>query len=1066
MGSVDIPPFLREKMKEKVQNGKEKPVADNIPPFIKKKDEEKPEGVASEEQETPSPTGTKNTFQFNFPSSLISGGKKSFLDKDIEDAHMLSNPEFNKPADPTSLKNIDYQRAKQDFEDRINFIKADVKSSPEKLSAYNQKRISEFNNKIEQAKDNLKGIFEAQGYGAKIPAEVRWAEEEKIETARKEKLNLQQSIAAEAAQRFLPEYLNPGQKFDPRAIGRSIIKVADPEQELRYKDAEKRGVGLPQITNANLELMGLDLAEQYLNSQPQNDFVKQRLAEIKSYRDDFDERNPELTAQRVREKIGAYFYDKGKSGFWGYSGRNIESAINDPETGLTPSEKKVAMDYVLPTEKKLVFSTDIPGSGFFRAGKNAIEKSILNTGNTISGWIGNRNDADRAYENLNSEIEQSRFRAPGENPTWKSELAYLNNKEKKSGLTAGEKKQKIDLEKYVDIRNGWSEFKDGVGDLTGQVVEIALLSKGIGATGRALTAFGEGGGIFGGLSSSTVGTVLSNQTTGLFLSSYLNSYDNYKSQALDLMPGDHNAANRDGYAKVMAGIEGLSERIFPDVKVLNAFTKSAAPAIRDITNRFINKEITQQVAKQELQGALSKYLKPFSKEFVKSTFQESTEEAVVDLADGMAQSIFGGQPFDLIKTGQQAINTFLTTALYSPLVSGMASHGAVRQNNSQNAFMKSAIVDFANNPTSYLKTVEDLQLNGEISQDEANEKIKLIKSASNYLKEIPENITISKKGENGETILSDKELDYPQVATYLVHRLNEGILTEKIDNLKDEALRPNLEQQLKRSIEIRKGIINDTIGVTPNLEEVTDNPKKAQELGILDANTLSSDELIGTPFHKEHIVKQEQTEDEIAEEIGEYKAAEAVKDVNDFIENDLFPETTSQTDKDFAKSNPLKFLKTVATQAQVPLVFEGKEISARDNVVDNYGEDVVKLAESVFPNIKPIQDGSKKASQEGGEESSKEGGKESSEKNAEGVLSETGAAETAETKTAPLTISPESVDVFKALTKKSVAGQDMAIGKIKNATKEKVQLARFINEKFDNIVTKLESDKKIEKICP
>jgi hypothetical protein len=184
-----------------------------------------------------------------------------------------------------------------------------------------------------------------------------------------------------------------------------------------------------------------------------------------------------------------------------------------------------------------------------------------------------------------------------------------------------------------------------------------------------------------------------------------------------------------------------------------------APAVKDITSKLISQEITQQVAKEEFQSALSQYLKPFAKEFAKSELQESTEEAVVDIAQGVADSVFGGQQFDLAKTGNQALNTFLTTMLYSPLVSGMAAHGAHRQNQSQNAFVKSAIVDMASNPAAYLKSVEDLQLSGEITQTQANEKVKLIKSANNYLQEIPASRLVATKvgeGDRAQTVQENK----------------------------------------------------------------------------------------------------------------------------------------------------------------------------------------------------------------------------------------------------------------------------------------------------------------------
>ncbi len=43
---------------------------------------------------------------------------------------------------------------------------------------------------------------------------------------------------------------------------------------------------------------------------------------------------------------------------------------------------------------------------------------------------------------LNTEVGQSQFRTPGENPTWKSELANLNKKETTDKLNEQEKKRK------------------------------------------------------------------------------------------------------------------------------------------------------------------------------------------------------------------------------------------------------------------------------------------------------------------------------------------------------------------------------------------------------------------------------------------------------------------------------------------------------------------------------------------------------------------------------------------------------------------------------------------------
>lgn len=56
--------------------------------------------------------------------------------------------------------------------------------------------------------------------------------------------------------------------------------------------------------------------------------------------------------------------------------------------------------------------------------------------------------------------------------------------------------------------------------------------------------------------------------------------------------------------------------------------------------------------------------------------------------------------------------------------------------------------------------------------------------------------------------------------------------------------------------------------------------------------------------------------------------------------------------------------------------------------------------------------------------------------------------------------------VFKALTKKSQAGQDMALSKIEGVTDEKIKLARAINDNFARIKKELVDKNKIESICP
>lgn len=859
----------------------------------------------------------------------------------------------------------------------------EVFRNPASLQRYTDQRIKDLNEDITnigRQQAELVEMYQPDPIGAPTSFSKRVTDKKRYDQLSQSiiekeqyKKQLKNNVAEIAADQILSQTdLSGG--MDLGKIGRQISSIADPEQEAIFKMAEKGGKTLPGIRQEQMNYTGLQAIKSYLSRNPDIPNYDQIVKNVNDLESDIDERNPQTTALRVKEKIGAQLYKDGKSSFFGfgYSPNTLKEAADNPETALTTSERKVFNEVVLPTERRLV-GTDIPTSGFTRSFYNAIEKGAITMGKTLGDVTGLRNESEQAADVLTQEQAGARYRPAGESPTAQGQLAYLNAKEKTAKLTESEQQQKKELENYTYVRNGWSKFKDGVGDLTGQVAMIALATKGLGAAGEALIASGAEGGLLGGMTRTAIGQALSNETVGLFATSYLNAFDNYKQQAIQLMPGEDKAANRTAYATVMSSVEALSERIFPDTKILTAFTKGVAPTIKDITTKFITREITQQVARDEMQKALTVGMKTFGKEFLKSTGQEATEEAVVDLAQGIADSTFGGQPFDIVKTGQQALNTFLTTALYSPLVAGMAGRGAMREHSSHNTFMKSAITDMAANPAQYLQSVEDLQLEGTITQQEANEKIKLIKSANQYLQEIPLTRTVTTKtGEGKETkqVDQNKSFDYPETSSYLLHRLNEGILNDQIENTTDEVVKSKLQKDLKRSQEIRKGLFDGSIGITPDLKEVTDNEEKADELGIFNTKQVQTDELIGTPFEQQKKADEKKPENQNTEATGtqshpetaqaeipqapKISSEQTLKETTDFA-NELIKEgVIPKGYQEMAKKSPLGFFEFVAQQAQnVDANWQSlKETDAplsEQAAIDAFGETVVDYAKELFP---------------------------------------------------------------------------------------------------------------------
>lgn len=930
----------------------EAPAENNPFSFKPEYNQEVKKKVGGNELQAASPTssGSPSTSQLPVETS------KDFLLKDVDQSDFYGRLEAD------SQKYLNAVRGTQgaapvmpisniEKDELARKTKTEILSNPAALGSYTKKRIEQLNKDIsnltqkaeeEKSDYGISGgrFFSATDYDPQITKAIK---------EKRDYINQLKGNVADVVSDFVVADYTPA-NFNPAEVGRKILAVADPEMDAQFKLVEKNGLTLPGIRNEELKRLGLAASESYLLKQPDTPERESFLALVKDYQNKFDEENPQSTAQRVREKIAAQIYKTGESSWlgFGYSPEALKKAAEDPATGLTEGEKKVFYANVLPLESKII-GTDIPTSGFTRSFYNAFEKSAVGTGKSIGDITGLRTEGDQASDALNQEIETSRNRAPGQSPTAQAQLAYLNDKATKEKLTQPELDFKKRLENYVGVRNNWSKFKDGVGDLTGQVVQIALLTKGIGAAGGLLATSGAEGGLLGGLTRSALGAALSNETTGLIVSGYLNSYDNYKQQATQLMPGEDQAADRDAYAKIMASVEGASELIFRDTKILKAFTRNVAPAAREITQRLINGEITQQIAREEFQAGLQKYLKPFAKSFVKAEVSEGFEEGIVDVAQGIAESAFAGTNFEAAKVGKQAVNTFLTTMLYSPLVSGMAAHGAYRQNRSQNAFMKSAILSMAVNPAEYLKSVEDLQLDNSITQQEANDKIQLIKSANKYLTELPASRPVTTKVGELETT-TQVPLDYPQVTSYLVHRMNEGIIEEKLQSTTDPIVQQQLNKDLKRSQEIRKGIFAGKIGVTPDIQDVTDNPEQATELGIADSNQMLPAELIGTPFTSTVEQAAVPVETSKIQELTESQIKDATDYANELKSEGIIPDTYHNmiTEKD---ATP--FWEMVAQQAQnmdanwQPL--EGDENTSEQAAIDAFGETVVDYAKELYP---------------------------------------------------------------------------------------------------------------------
>lgn len=897
-----------------------------------KVDKENNQGRLSDEMKK---SANQFTFDYTDHTPDILKDYEQKLKFDINSPHSVDIENAN------PFKKVQIEEERKSFDRGVYTSMVEMATNPVKIGEYNASRVKDINAQIEGSKNRVKEFSavtndhsslrpsrDIEGANAVIDEENK-----RIAELELEKNKLKVSAFSTAMVGVLDKHLfnqnkdKPG--FSYTAIARELTAISDPEREWARKSAEELGKGLPEGEGDLLEKLGIDFVRMYAKSLPESDEAKFYIEAAEKADLEFIERNVGYGKEIVREKLASYLHkEKGKSGVFGYSDETLLNALKDPKLGLSEAEKKIAEIYVIPEESNMpLFGTAIGGSGFFRSGGEATEKYITNTKNWFADKLNMRGDEERNFEKLNSVYNESRYNKPGEGPLLNMEYAELINKGFSRPLTEDEEKKKEQISSYLNVRNFWDRTKDLTGDLTAQVLMMALTTKGIGGAGKVLSKIGASGGLItGGVTTGTVGAALQNNIVGLYLSSYLNAEDNYKAQALGLFPGKENAEKRKEYSRTMSFFEGFSEGIFNDTKILKAFTKIASPTVADITSKLLSREITQQMAARELGSALTNYLKDFRKEFGGAIFKESTEEAVVDFFQGAAESYYGGGDFDLYKTGKQALKTFLTTAQGSGVIGGLAAHGASKRKASESAFYKSGILDMGKNPLSYLKSIEGLRIEGEITEEEANEKRGLVNKASQYFSELPQSF------------------DSPKSSVYILHRLNEDILSSKMlaqsgDPILQESKNEKIREDMARSNEIRRLLVNGKLDVTPDMQEVTDDKKMATDLNVLHTNDATQDDLIGTKF--------DNTDDGIKKD--ESPLTEDESFIKELLVAGGIPKSDAAMLQDengeFDKTKVPEYLKFVAEQA----VIDGKEEDM--TVRGSYAPAIIELAKQKNPDV-------------------------------------------------------------------------------------------------------------------
>lgn len=708
-------------------------------------------------------------------------------------------------------------------------------------------------------------------------------------------------------------------------IGEQWYKIADPDGYKLWIKGDKKGP-------VNKDIAAIGVQSQYAAGTPQS-IEKAKFNEV-----DIDNKYPDQITSETYQRIGAELY---KDQNWALNPVPSIDKMDKAAEQLPEKNKQAYYKYIRPQELKS-FGTKVPLSGLINKVGEGFGSTALETGKALGDVVGLRSEKQQAQDAL-TEGYNTRFSDVG---TYAPAVQQLNllNKKQKSGehLTPDEITKKHDLETYTGVRSTAQEIVDGSGNLFGQVGFQAIVTRGLaGALGKGaeltglLNTEGTAAKLVGDEAIAATATnfgIGKNTLTALSADAvaYASSYDSAKRDALRLLPDDKDAGKRLVYANIVAGLNAATERIFKDEKVLDVFNRQIAPNVASLVKKLEKGQISKEI----LGSAITKILTN-STAFIKhagiENLKESAEEVASSVGTSAATAILAPAKFNATDAFNDAIGTFTSMFTNGGLVALFAGTQSHRANHAGIPLISQLGINekLTDNTKNFINSQV---LNGQMTQDEANGKFKVLNTAAQINTQVMPQV--------------DKIVQLPEKARnkYGMQVLHEKILKQQAEDSGDPVLQSAIEQKVKESEGVRAKIINKELFVDDNYAVKTADQINNEERDIEKAAALTPEETkVKTP---------DEIEGEYRLKLGDPKAKLAEQDVKEFSDHDLFPENLDKAERDAAEKHPIQFLHSVAEQAQTVDEFDGKKISARPGTVAKYGDEVVSLAEQYFPDAK------------------------------------------------------------------------------------------------------------------
>lgn len=466
---------------------------------------------------------------------------------------------------------------------------------------------------------------------------------------------------------------------------------------------------------------------------------------------------------------------------------------------------------------------------------------------------------------------------------------------------------------FQDNYGKWADAFNGLGQFASQLALMYTGSRALSAAGEALGGGTTASKLLGATQAEKLGTTLIN---GKNLYSqlgvpFIQSYGDYYKDAL---AKGANSLQAKMMAFTNASMEGVSETIFDNIEfgkrvAKNLFDKQNYSKIAKIFDRGVLDETAMQAYKENLQDVISGVWKA-TKKSATGAAKEAFEEVPVALTNFIVDAAANPANVEGRDVIGEMKDAFMNGLVSFSIPSVLGFGGSIKQELKNNKAPQEAMMIAAMDKPFVVEAINRMVEKGDLSQEEANKKIKVVNIAADQLAQLP------------TLYADDTELSPADREKYLSLSVREKIFEEQ-QKVGDKAVQVIAGRKIDEIIKQKEAILDNT--------KTDESSGKTQET----------------------LLTPEQAEENILSTLSEEKKTDAISFVNEMVEGEILPNTYSGA----AKAAPLTFLQTVADQALgYTRDSDGNRVKSTDevdpNVANLYSQTVVDYATELFPAAK------------------------------------------------------------------------------------------------------------------